>query len=354
MGRTSRGFTLIELLVVVMIVGVLVALLLPAVQAAREAARRMQCANNLKQIGLALHNYQATFLRFPSGVTASFNPMSQSKDKVPGRPTTWSGWSPHALLLGYLDQVPLYNAINFDFDPFINGQAAFNATVHETWVATFLCPTDSYAGDPHLNSYYASIGTTAQNGAKRTTGMFAHQTAYGSHDATDGESNTVAFAEGLAGDHEPTLYRGNGVVNFGVAFPNPDDAAAERFPARVMSNLEACRQGFQGAGSYPRSISANRGQHWTWGAEAMSLFNTIVPPNSARYAFGHCRYECAGCYLEDADHSDVVNAGSDHPGGANALFCDGGVRFVRDSIAMPVWWALGTRGGGEAIGADAY
>jgi prepilin-type N-terminal cleavage/methylation domain-containing protein/prepilin-type processing-associated H-X9-DG protein len=350
----DRGFTLIELLVVVMIIGVLIALLLPAIESARESARRMQCAANLKQIGLALHNYQAAFLRFPLGVTASFNPMSQSEKKAPGVPTTWSGWSPHALMLGYLDQTPLYNACNFDFDPFVNGQAPFNATVHQTWVAAFLCPTDSYAGDPHLNSYYASIGTTAQDGARRTTGMFAHQTAYGPQDALDGESNTVAFAEGLAGDHEPDLYRGNGVIGFGVPFPNPDVAAAERFPGQVVDNLEACGAGFQGAANNPRSISANRGQYWSWGAEAMSLFNTIVPPNSTRYAFNHCRYQCSGCYLEDADHSDVVNASSDHPGGVNVLFCDGSVHFIRDTIAMPTWWALGTRGGGEVVGADGY
>jgi len=354
MNRSRRGFTLIELLVAVTIIAVLIALLVPAVQSAREASRRAHCASNLRQIGLALHNYHASFNSFPSGATASFNPWSQSVNKVPGVPTTWSGWSTHALMLGYLDQTPVYNAINFAFDPFVNNQSRFNTTVHQTSIATFLCPTDSYAGDPNLNSYYGSIGTTIQNEAKQTTGVFAYQSRYGSQDITDGESNTVAFGEGLAGDHLPDLYRGNGVINCGTPFPNPNVATAQQFTAQLMSNLQACSAGFQGAATNTRQISANRGQYWSWGSEAMTLFNTIVPPNSTQYGFNHCRYQCAGCYLEDADASDIINVSSDHPGGANVLFCDGSVHFIKDSIAVQTWWALGTRGNGEVVSADSY
>jgi len=350
------GFTLIELLVVVTLIAILIALLLPAVQSAREASRRAHCASNLRQIGLALQNYHAANNCFPSGATASFNTMSQSDPEKPvlGKPTNWSGWSAQALMLGYLEQSPLYNSINFDFDPRVNGQEPFNATTIVTQVGLFLCPTDSYAGDPNLNSYYGSTGTSIQNTPHQSTGVFAYQTAYGVQHIADGSSNTVAFGEGLSGDGVGDLYRGNGVVNFGTPFPNPNTATAELFPAQLMSNLQACNAGFQGAEGNPQFISANRGQFWGWAAEAMTLFNTIVPPGSAQYIFNQCRYHCRGCYLQDADHSDITNAGSDHPGGANVLFCDGSVRFIKSSISIPTWWALGTRSGGEVLNADSY
>jgi prepilin-type processing-associated H-X9-DG protein/prepilin-type N-terminal cleavage/methylation domain-containing protein len=352
----SDGFTLIELLVVTGITGMLIALKLQGVLAVRESGRRAQCANNLRQIGLALHNYHAADNCFPSGATASFNTMSQSDPErpVPGKPTNWSGWSAQALMLNYLEQTALYNSINFDFDPRVNGQEPFNSTALQTNVSTFLCPTDSYAGDPNLNSYYCSIGTTAQNAARQTSGVFAYQTAYGTQSVTDGESNTVAFSEGLSGDGEDDTYRGNGIVNFGTPFPNPDIATAERFPAQVMSNLQACNAGMQRAGDYLGLVSVNRGQYWGWAAESTTMFSTIVPPSSTQYSFNQCRYHCRGCLLQDADHSDITNASSDHGGGANVLFCDGSVRFVKNTVSMNTWWALGTRSGGEVLSAESY
>ena len=120
-----------------------------------------------------------------------------------------------------------------------------------------------------------------------------------------------------------------------------------------MQNLRACNDGFDGIIG-AASFSGNRGWYWTWGTEGMSLFNTLVPPNSTEYGFNQCRFDCKGCFLEDADHSDIVNASSYHPGGANTLFCDGTVRFVKGSISMATWWALGTRNGGETASADSY
>jgi len=358
MKHAPRGFALNDLLAILMIAGVGSMLWLAAVKIARDASRRLQCVNNLKQIGVALHHYHATHGSFPLGVTASFNRMSESDDgagvKVAGEPNTWSGWSAQALLLNYLDQTPLYNSINFDFEPRASGaERPFNDTAIFTKVGIFLCPTDPYAGRPNLNSYYASIGTNVQSRAHHPTGVFGYQFLCRARDITDGESNTVAFAEGLSGTMRPTRYRGNGVINFGTKFPDPDSAHAERFPDQLMSNLQACHDGFQGPRG-PAAISGDRGMYWGWGSEAMTLFNTIVPPNSNRYAFNHCRYECLGCYLADSDHSDIVSASSYHPGGANALFCDGNVRFIKGSMAMPTWWALGTRGLGDAISADSY
>jgi prepilin-type processing-associated H-X9-DG protein len=357
MRRPPRGFSSNDLLAVIMVAGIGLMLWLAAVQRAREANRRARCINNLKQIGVALQQYHATHGCYPLGVTASYNPMSQAVNtnaRTASAPTDWSGWSAVAQMLPYLDQTPIYNSINFDFDPVVNGQQPFNQTALEAKVNMFLCPADPYAGRRSLNSYYASVGTNAQASAHNTTGVFGYQQLCRASDVTDGQANTVAFAEGLSGNGQAIRYRGNGVVNFGTSFPDADTATAERFPDQVVANLQACNGGLSGPRARVASISGNRGQRWAWGCEAMSLFNTIVPPNSTEYPFNQCRYSCPGCFLEDADHSDIVNASSYHLGGANALFCDGNVRFIKGSMAMRTWWALGTRSSGDAVITDSF
>jgi prepilin-type processing-associated H-X9-DG protein len=357
MKRAPRAFSLIETLVVVAVTLILGVILLAVVRSARDANRRGTCVYNLKQIGIALHGYHAACNCYPLGVTASLNPMGQAGGRDPGKPTEWSGWGPHAQLLPYLDQTPVYNAINFDFDPFINQQEAYNSTVHHWKIDLFLCPDDPFANKPNLSSYYGSIGTNFQSQAHQTTGIFAYQTPYSVRDVSDGESNTVAFAEGLSGNSRATQYRGNGVVNAGVKDSGPGASSqltAEKHTAELVRNLQACHDAFQGTGSPGSSISGNRGQYWTWGTEGMSLFNTLVPPNSTKYVFNQCRYDCQGCYLYDADHSDIANASSSHPGGANVLFCDGSVHLIKGSIALATWWALGTRNLGEPVSAASY
>ena len=142
---SRRGFTLIELLVVIAIIAVLIGLLLPAVQAAREAARRAQCVNNLKQIGLALHNYHSAIDTFPlGGVAAALRP------RRPATRTTWSSWSAHALLLPYMEQTAALQRDQLQLGALdgreCTARATINSTVYNTKIASFLCPSDGNAG----------------------------------------------------------------------------------------------------------------------------------------------------------------------------------------------------------------
>jgi prepilin-type N-terminal cleavage/methylation domain-containing protein/prepilin-type processing-associated H-X9-DG protein len=349
------GFTLIELLVVIAIIAVLIALLLPAVQAAREAARRAQCVNNLKQIGLALHNYHSAGNSFPLG--ASKNPKNSPGDSD----LIWSHWSAQALMLSYFEQQPLYNAANFSWgvDPYGDPCYNVNSTVANTVVSSFLCPSDPNSGRPNINNYYACVGTTTNfmtvncwggiNPAcapTGSTGMFTYWQAYGLRDCTDGASNTIAYAESLTGKpNVGNAYRGNSTQ--GVNDPGAQLFNASTNQAIVVQALQACAAAFKAG----QSIQTNNGQLWGFGARAYSLFQTIQTPNDRQYPFGSCTFGCAGCGL---DQAWTVDASSAHSGGVNVLMGDGSVRFIKDSISRNSWWALGTRDSGETISADSY
>src|SRR5262249_23228741 len=158
--------TLIELLVVISIIAVLIALLLPAVQSARESARRAQCTNNLKQIGLGMHNYHVGHDSLPLGGTMapSYKPILSRGSNV-----GWGAWGAHALMLGYLEQQPLYNACNFSWATVMGPGWRINTTVSNSMISTFLCPSDNLSPSPvpageqwsgRLNNYFASVGTT--------------------------------------------------------------------------------------------------------------------------------------------------------------------------------------------------
>jgi prepilin-type N-terminal cleavage/methylation domain-containing protein/prepilin-type processing-associated H-X9-DG protein len=358
--QARRGFTLIELLVVIAIIAVLIALLLPAVQAAREAARRSQCTNNLKQIGLAMHNYHTSINNFPLGAAASNNPLDGA--------IYWMGWSAQSLLLNYLEQGPLYNAANFSFDPIAGNGGNVNSTVVNTRINSYLCPSDANAGKALpdfivINNYYASQGTSVQNTPTLVSGLFCYDNSYGIQSVTDGTSNTIAFSEGLVGNDKYATYPGNGVVNcLGngcVQFATNTDAndiqsGGVVVATQVLNNIQVCAAAFQSDAKSATNMSSNRGEVWAWGAEAMSMFNTLVPPNAKSYGgFNQCRQSCA-CGLGSADHSDITNASSNHPGGANFLMCDGSVRFLKESVSIKTYWALGTKDRGEAISSDSY
>ncbi|WP_435011888.1 DUF1559 domain-containing protein (plasmid) [Tundrisphaera lichenicola] len=353
-----RGFTLIELLVVIAIIAVLIALLLPAVQAAREAARRAQCVNNLKQIGLALHNYHSTNDVFPPAAAASNTPYNAGC-------VAWMGWSAQALMFNYIEQTAVYNSINFMIDPMqSNAGNGANTTGRNVIVASFLCPSDGNAGKAFINSYYSSTGTTTyssgtvdntncKGGSQGSSGLFAYATSYGIRDCTDGSSNTVAYSEGLVGDSAATISRPKVT---GVNLPDGSGFQvynAATNPASLLASLQQCTTTFatakDGAG-----LSVNRGWLWAWGADTMTMFNTIVPPSSTQYPWGQCRFGCGTCGTYSADHSNITNANSNHPGGANVLMGDGSVKFIKSTIQPNIWWALGTRTGGEVISADQF
>ncbi|MDR3635995.1 MAG: DUF1559 domain-containing protein [Isosphaeraceae bacterium] len=345
--RSRDGFTLIELLVVIAIIAVLIALLLPAVQAAREAARRAQCVNNLKQIGLGMHNYHSSINSFPMGSSQGPYDLNNNTTGFPA----WDSWSAHALMLGYLEQGALYNAANFNFAVAWTGQpsAVINSTVYQSRVGLFLCPSDGNAGKTNLNSYHGSIGTTTFNccnnpGAVNTTGVFGYARGSAVADITDGTSNTIAFSEALVGNAFSGPLPGNSTGNV------PSAGAANQTNVAGLANaLQLLKQDDQTCyTAFLTNGQTGRGEHWGCGAMGYSLFNTVYPPNSTKWSA--CRMDCCA----QAEHAHYQNANSNHSGGVNVLMCDGSVKFIKSSIGWNIWWGLGTISLGEVIAADSY
>lgn len=319
------GFTLVELLVVIAIIGVLVALLLPAVQAAREAARRMSCQNNLKQVTLSLHNFESTFGTMPA---------AEYRSPSTGALTSLS---PHAVLSNYFEQGNFFNKLNLEAGPFVDPN--YSAALIQPKV--MLCPTDPHIGKASpmgFASYHVNAGTwvggvVEWNGAfgpeqdmagARRTGMLSFAAV------TDGLSNTAAFAEVV-----------NGAADGAAGAKNTRfDCYETSGPA--IGTLAAMRTAFQ-AKDWKTSTPPwgggwrHRGYPWTEGSPWRTWYNHLMPPNSV-------------CWVPDGDFYKIVSpASSYHSAGANASMCDGSVKFVSDSINGDVWTAAGTRNGGEAL-----
>jgi prepilin-type N-terminal cleavage/methylation domain-containing protein/prepilin-type processing-associated H-X9-DG protein len=332
-----RGCTLIELLVVIAIIAVLIALLLPAVQAAREAARRTQCVNNLKQIGLALHNYHDINNAFPMGA-------GLAAYQAPGQYSAKQGFSCLAAMLPQLGESPTYNAINFSWGCEDNTTILcylINRTGQSGKINAFCCPSDPNAGQPDHNgapntdNYYGSIGTTtlittntsATTLNVTTTGIFTWQASYGINSVTDGTVNTIAFAECMVGNQ--TLILGQkriGMTNV-TAVPSTSTVLDASAGAVALAGLAACDKAWN-AKSY--SIDLQRGENWAHGT------------------WTNCSATTSGAL------SNFTNSDSYHPGGVNVGMADGSVKFIKDSINQRTWWALGTKSNGEVIDASSY
>jgi prepilin-type N-terminal cleavage/methylation domain-containing protein len=345
----KRGFTLIELLVVIAIIGVLIALLLPAVQAAREAARRGQCFSNLRQIGLASHNYHSALGVFPPGRlrgTIDHN----------GR-----CWSAYAYLLPYLDQVPIYNATNFNLNPdnAANATAAGetvlqpeNTTCLFTNLAVLLCPSDIFvhrADHKALHNYPLNTGTTFPVSPNNptgipVTGVFFENSAIGIQGISDGASQTICVSETVISDGTPGFWDGVSLTNgFVLALGGNDSTAGPQ----LINYPADC----SGAGL---KLNMTRGVIWIYGAPGHSMYNHARPPNDPGV-------DCRGGLPHSSDTnyfwdrlSHNVTAHSRHPGGVQALRCDGSALFVKNSINPVVWSALGSRNGEEIVSSDAF
>jgi len=360
--KTRHGFTLIELLVVIAIIAVLIALLLPAVQSAREAARRAQCSNNLKQIGLAMHNYHTSIGTFPLGGTVAAGYNNQYSP-------AWGTWSAQALMLGYLEQMPLYNSCNFSWAVGMGQAWLTNSTVSCSILSVFVCPSDGMSPNSpqgsqwsgETNNYLASLGTTTAylnvppNSAPSTTGVFtAGGRAYGLQNITDGSSNTIAFGESLIGDNTIQLvkWRDGPVSSTALAGGGPFLNAFQNSQA-VLTDIQVCQTAFI-TNANPTATTGmynEKGFRWAENIGGFSSFNTIVPPTSSQYTFTWC---LLGTTHNTAADGQYQNANSNHPGGANFLFADGGVHFIKSSISIMTYWALGTTANGEVISSDSY
>jgi len=298
-----RGMTAIELLVVITVLGLLIGLLLPAVQAAREAGRRAQCVNNLRQIGLALSSYQESHRVFPSGDNGA-------------------GFSAHAMILPQLEQTPLFNSVNFEAGLGIVATAE-NQTAGRSILSLFLCPSDTVSPTWAATSYAGSAGFNAQGGSNNGFFIEARTRYLGPAAITDGTSNTVAMTEWLLGpsgnrDRRATVFRTENLTGAGEA---------EEFAA-------ACH------GLDPISAPVTfpvKPSLWIQGGLGSSLMTHTLTINDHN------------CTNGNVLTFGAWTAGSRHPSGANTLYADGHVSFVKDSVSRMMWRAMGTRNGGEIL-----
>jgi prepilin-type N-terminal cleavage/methylation domain-containing protein/prepilin-type processing-associated H-X9-DG protein len=375
MSQRRRGFTLIELLVVIAIIAVLIALLLPAVQAAREAARRAQCTNNLKQLGLAMHNYESSNNIFPSATIYNVNtpPCTSPGFGNNCQNTTW-----FILMLPFLEQSTLYNSFNASIGiegPTIMGLPGgfiINSTVYTTKIASLQCPSDN-------SSTYGM----------QTIFQLNWQAAKGNYGVNWGN---LDYGQGLLGGRFtafPQLWRqsafgvsrtGNGPYNCRIASIT-DGTSNTTLASEILQGAQDDIRGSMwvdnaGAGSFNTRFAPNGYTDYVGivppystlvGVLPFTNFDTLACINcgtaagtSPALASGQASLcdsqpvQQLGCNYTGDEGSEFASARSRHPGGVNSLFGDGSVRFVKNSVNQLTWVSLGSINAGEVIGADQY
>ncbi len=355
-----KGFTLIELLVVIAIIAVLISLLLPAVQSAREAARRAQCINNLKQLGLALHNYESTNGCFP--------PANSHSGIGTGPAVRGTNWSIYGRIAPFMEQGNVFNISNF----MIANSDPQNTTVCRLPLAAFSCPSEAtpvvttnskgeiFAGANYafnMGSWFVwggyGTGSTNANLATRNGGVFGVNQVSTLQQFSDGTSNTIVGSEGKLAQAQ---FRCNTVGGL------PENAT---FGSVTLNRTMAPPDGNLIIGSAalacPSSTTKDPGHsRWANGNVYYTGFTFALPPNTKVMALDPATSRQRDFDLITQDENDgaptyaAATARSYHPGGVNAMLADGSVKFIKNSVNLITWRALGTLNGGEVISADSY